>query len=81
MRILAAIAILSVLGTGAQARLHGTDPYRPPPRPLVVSVAPPFDDPYATFIPLGPHQLGSPYHTLCGFTLVTSCSQESSYGP
>ena len=83
MKILTAIAILGVLsfGSHAQARTH-RHAIRPLPRPLVVYVAPPpFGDRYAFFSPSGPTQLSAPFHTLCGFSLATECSQESSYGP
>ena len=85
MRTPAAIAtlgvILSVLGfgSGAQARVRKA---HAPPRPLVVYFQPyPFGDRYAYYSLPGPYQLASPYHTLCGFSLVTNCRQESSYGP
>ena len=83
MRYLTAVAILAALCTGAQARPRNADPsYPSSPPPLVVAVGPPpFGDPYAAYIPVGPNQLGSPWHTLCGFTIVTSCWQESPYGP
>ncbi len=83
MRLLAAIAILGALGSPAQARVHHHHrPVRQALRPLAIPLAPPpFGDRYAVYIPLGRYQLGSAYHTLCGFTLVTDCAQESPYGP
>ena len=83
MRTAAAIVILGVVGLSpaAQARRHvPRRPYAPPP--LVVRIVPaPFGDRYAYFSPPGPYQLSSPFHTLCGLTLATECSQETSYGP
>ena len=84
MRILTSIAVLGVLtcGADAQARPHRHHPAHATPRPLVVTVIPyPFGDRYAYFSPPGPYQLVAPYHTLCGFSLATECSQEASYGP
>ena len=83
MRIVAAVVILGVFGlsSAAQARRHAPRRSYVPP-PLVVGIVPaPFGDRYAYFSPPGPYQLSSPFHTLCGFTLDTECSQETSYGP
>ncbi len=89
MKILTAIAILGILGSASDAQARTRHhPAHASPRPLVVYAVPPpyvgpppFGDRYAYFSPPGPYQLASPYHTLCGFTIVTNCSQESSYGP
>ncbi len=84
MKILVGLTILGLVGFGSdvQARTHRHRPVHAAPAPLVVNVVPPpFGDRYAFFSPPGPYQLSSPYHTLCGFTLVTDCSQETSYGP
>ncbi len=84
MKILTSLAILGVLGFGAaaQARAHDPEAAYAASRPLVVYAIPPFyGDPYVQILPPGPYQLSSPYHTLCGLTLVTDCAQESSYGP
>ena len=73
------ILCLTVIGASAHARDYAspTDVQRS----LIVTLSPPFGDRYVYVSPPGPHQLSSPYHTLCGLTLETQCSQESSFGP
>ena len=83
MRIAVALVILGVFGlsSAAEARRHASRRLYVAP-PLVVGIVPaPYGDRYAYFSPPGPFQLSSPFHTLCGLTLATQCSLESSFGP
>ncbi len=81
---LPSIAILGALSFGPAALAGGYSQgyVYASPRTLIVPAQPaPFGDRYAFFSPPGPHQLSSPYHTLCGLDIETECSTQTSYGP